>query len=146
MIMIKEIEKTIQLEGGYVNNPNDPGGETKFGITKRYHPNVDIKNLTIEKAAAIYKTEYWDKLNLDQYSFIPFRWKVFDIAVHQGPSTAQIFLTKLKSKPDTMEAVYELIEMQVKRLVYKVVSNPQQKLGFLLGWINRSFETGKDLI
>jgi Glycosyl hydrolase 108/N-acetylmuramoyl-L-alanine amidase len=47
------------IEGGYVNNPADPGGETKFGICKRYHPDVDIKNLSREGAMAIYAREYW---------------------------------------------------------------------------------------
>ena len=42
------IEVVLQHEGGYVNDPNDLGGETKYGITKRFYPDVDIKNLTKE--------------------------------------------------------------------------------------------------
>ena len=49
------IEKVLEHEGGYVNDPTDLGGETKYGITKRFYPNVDIKNLTIEQAKEIYK-------------------------------------------------------------------------------------------
>jgi lysozyme family protein len=142
---MKEIEKTIQLEGGYVNNPADPGGETKYGISKKYHPTVDIANLTINEAIIIYQKEYWLKLNLDRFNFLPFRWKIFDIAVNQGPATAQIFLTHLKAKPDTMDAVHELIEVQMKRYVQKVIENPK-KIIFLRGWANRAFDTGIDLL
>ena len=54
------IEVVLEHEGGYVNDPKDPGGETNFGIAKRSHPDVDIKNLTKESAKEIYKEVYWD--------------------------------------------------------------------------------------
>ena len=47
------IEIVLHHEGGYVNDPKDPGGETNFGIAKRSHPDVDIKNLTIDGAKEI---------------------------------------------------------------------------------------------
>ena len=40
------IEVVLEHEGGYVNDPDDPGGETNFGVAKRSHPDVDIANLT----------------------------------------------------------------------------------------------------
>lgn len=55
----KAFSLTVGLEGGYSNDPRDPGGETKFGICKKYHPGLDIKNLTIEQAKDIYYKEYW---------------------------------------------------------------------------------------
>ena len=48
------IEKILEHEGGYVDDPLDAGGETNFGITKKFYPNVDIKNLTEEQAKKIY--------------------------------------------------------------------------------------------
>lgn len=51
--------KVFEHEGGYVNDPDDPGGETKFGIAKRSHPEVDIKNLTLQGAMDIYERLYW---------------------------------------------------------------------------------------
>ena len=48
------IESVLKHEGGYVNDPHDRGGETNFGITKKFYPNVDIKNLTKEQAKKIY--------------------------------------------------------------------------------------------
>lgn len=56
----KSLEFVLRYEGGYVNDPKDPGGETNFGISKRAHPNVDIKNLTKERAGEIYRDCYWE--------------------------------------------------------------------------------------
>ena len=49
------------MEGGYVNDPIDKGGETKYGISKRSYPNLDIKNLTKEQAREIYYKDFWLK-------------------------------------------------------------------------------------
>ena len=59
------IEITLHHEGGYVHDPTDLGGETNFGIAKRFYPDVDIKNLTKEGAKEIYKKDYWDKNKVD---------------------------------------------------------------------------------
>lgn len=56
----RAIEVVLQHEGGYVNNPKDPGGETNYGISKKSNPTVDIKNLTRENAKTIYKARYWE--------------------------------------------------------------------------------------
>ena len=53
------IEVVLEHEGGYVNDPHDAGGETNFGIAKRWYPDVDIKNLTKEQAKKIYHQDYW---------------------------------------------------------------------------------------
>ena len=50
---------TLSWEGGYVNNPADPGGETKYGISKRAYPKLDIANLTLEQARDIYYRDYY---------------------------------------------------------------------------------------
>ena len=52
------INKVLEHEGGYVNDPTDLGGETKYGITKRFYPDLDIKNLTKEEAKQIYYNDY----------------------------------------------------------------------------------------
>jgi lysozyme family protein len=53
------IGPVLEHEGGYVNNPSDPGGETKYGISKRQYPDLDIKNLSLEQAKEIYRRNYW---------------------------------------------------------------------------------------
>jgi lysozyme family protein len=54
-------EILIGHEGGYVDHPDDPGGETKYGISKRSYPEVNIAALTLDKAKAIYREDYWDR-------------------------------------------------------------------------------------
>lgn len=55
----KMIQQIIAREGGYVNDPDDPGGETHFGISKRSYPKIDIKALTIDQATDIYYKDYY---------------------------------------------------------------------------------------
>lgn len=55
----------LLFEGGYVNDPRDAGGETKYGISKRAYPDVDIAGLTEDGARHIYKRDYWDRRGLD---------------------------------------------------------------------------------
>ncbi len=52
------LEKVLAHENGYVNDPDDPGGETKFGISKRSYANLNIKDLTREQAAEIYYRDF----------------------------------------------------------------------------------------
>lgn len=77
------IEAIFRWEGGYVNHPSDPGGETNMGITKRDFPHLDIKNLTKSQAKDIYYHKYWipskaQELN-DELKLIH-----FDTAVNMG--------------------------------------------------------------
>lgn len=81
----------LSWEGGYVNDPRDPGGETKYGISKRAHPSVDIRNLTIQQAHEIYRADYWERIRGD---YLPPRAAiaVMDFAVHSGVPAASLAL------------------------------------------------------
>jgi lysozyme family protein len=70
-------------EGGYSNDPDDAGGETRFGISFRAHPNVDIANLTRAAAAEIYRREYWLASGADHLP-AALGIALFDGAVNQG--------------------------------------------------------------
>jgi len=86
-------DKLISHEGGYVDNPNDPGMETKFGISKRSYPDIDIKALTLDSAKAIYKRDYWDRAQCD--SLPPaVSFQVFDAAVNSGIGQSIRFLQR----------------------------------------------------
>lgn len=78
------LELTLENEGGYANDPNDPGGETNFGISSRRYPDEDIKNLTIERAKHLYKRDYWYALRLDALSSQLVANNLFDWGVHHG--------------------------------------------------------------
>jgi len=77
--------RLIGHEGGYVNDPRDPGGETKFGISKRSYPDVNIATLTVDAAKAIYYRDFWKPLG-DAHPAIKFQ--TFDFAVNSGINTA----------------------------------------------------------
>lgn len=74
-------------EGGYVNDPDDLGGETKYGITKRRYPSLDIKNLTLDQAKKIYYKDFWIPTKCEELP-AELRLLHFDCAVNQGPKTA----------------------------------------------------------
>jgi lysozyme family protein len=57
------VEIVLQQEGGFVDNPHDPGGATNFGISQRAYPNVDIRQLTETQAAQFYHDDYWIKFH-----------------------------------------------------------------------------------
>ena len=83
----KAFDRLLGHEGKYVNDPNDPGGETNWGISKRSYPNLDIKNLTKEQAKAIYYRDFWNRINADKlYDGVAFQ--AFDFAVNSGIETA----------------------------------------------------------
>lgn len=86
-------DKLIAHEGGYSNDPKDPGGETNFGISKRAYPQVDIRNLTRDAAKAIYKRDYWDRAQCDK---LPptLAYLLFDAAVNSGIGQAIRFLQR----------------------------------------------------
>jgi lysozyme family protein len=83
----RAIARLLDDEGGYVDNSADPGGETKFGITKREYPDLDIAALTRADAVAIYYRDWWQRYG---YSALPgpIGAKLFDLAVNIGPDHA----------------------------------------------------------
>lgn len=88
------VEVVLRHEGGYVNDPDDPGGETKYGISKRSYPNLDIKRLTREKAAEIYYVDWWQRYRYDRLESIDIAAKVLDLSVNVGPRQAHVMLQR----------------------------------------------------
>ena len=79
----QSFEVLLGHEGGYSNDPRDPGGETQWGISKRSYPSLDIKSLTLADAKALYRRDYWDRAQCDK---LPpgLAFAVFDAAVNSG--------------------------------------------------------------
>ena len=114
------------------NDPDDPGGETKYGIDRRSHPGVDVAHLTQEEAAEIYWREYWVKNGCELHAK-PLGEVFFNACVNCGPGRAQSILHATPS-PHTAAGFLEEQEAFYRRLV---AARP--KLGkFLKGWLRRT--------
>jgi len=86
-------DRLIGHEGGYSNDPDDPGGETNWGISKRSYPHLNIKALTREDARAIYLVDFWERIHGDTlYDGVAFQ--TFDFAVNSGIGTAIRYLQR----------------------------------------------------
>ena len=149
------IEIVLHHEGGYVNDPDDPGGETNFGIAKRSHPDVDIKNLTKEGAKEIYKEHYWDRNKVESLSE-ELRHIYFDMCVNQGRGRAvKILQQSANAKganlkvdgglgPKTIGALngVELQRVRAYRIKYyaDLVTRKPDLEKFYFGWFRRGLE------
>ena len=123
-IFNEAVEFVLRWEGGYTNDPNDPGGETKYGISKRAYPDIDIKNLTLDEAKDIYYHDYWLKADCDHYLF-PANFLMFDTSVNMGISRANDFFAISENWQD-----YLLNRIDY----YKGLPTARY---YLRGWVNR---------
>lgn len=129
------IKFTLLWEGGYVFNPKDPGGETKYGISKATFPNEDIRNLTLERAMEIYKTRYWDVNNLDNVP-IPLCIAYFDSYVQHNPKRVKDMAERANGN---LRAFIE-----ARRQYYKSLQIKKPSLSvFDKGWMNRLNDLSK---
>jgi lysozyme family protein len=129
--------KVIDHEGGYVNHANDPGGETKYGISKRSYPHLDIPNLTLADAKVIYKRDYWGPAGCDA---VPdaMKFQLFDLAVNSGVARAVRILQAAAGVdtdgilgPNTLAAV---MAAHPARLVARFNGHRLKFLTTLPGW------------
>lgn len=136
----------LKVEGGLVDHPRDPGGLTKYGISQRSYPKLDIRNLTIDQARAIYLKDFWLAAKCD---VMPrgVDAMLFDAAVNHGTATAIKLLQQAAGvKPDgnigaiTLSAAAGtsvLREFAIRRaLKYSTTTN---FLTFGEGWMRRVF-------
>jgi lysozyme family protein len=138
-------------EGAYSNHPNDPGGETMWGVTKavaRADGYVgEMKDFSVEAAKSIYREKYWEAVQAEK---LPptIRYAVFDAAVNSGPSTSIKWLQEsVGATPDgvlgpkTLAAINQLNpegilrRMLAKRLT--AMTNMSGWPSFSRGWARR---------
>lgn len=96
-------DRLLGHEGGYANHPNDPGGETMWGVTARVARANGyqglMRDLPRETAKAIYRRLYWDAVKADQLpEFV--RFDVFDGAVNSGASQSAKWLQRAANVTD----------------------------------------------
>jgi lysozyme family protein len=114
------LETILHHEGGYVNHPKDPGGETNLGVTKRVYEEhggtKDMQDLTFEDVAPIYKKSYWDRVKGDD---LPSGLDlcVFDFSVNAGTGRGAKYLQRMVGAtadgaigPGTLKAVGLYVE------------------------------------
>lgn len=164
----KAFRKTLRFEGGYVNNPNDSGGKTKYGITEKvargYGYQGEMKNLPLNFARKVYKTGYWDANQLDHCPSQLLAENVFDCAVNCGVRTATKLLQQVLGATvdgvigsETLDAVVKALEtIGEKALVaayldgrevkyHGICANDQSQTKFLKGWLARCKKLRGDL-
>lgn len=155
---LKAVEQVLAHEGGYVNDPHDPGGETKYGISKRSYPKLDIRSLNRYQATLIYHTDWWQRYGYDMIADLALATKVFDFAVNMGPLRAHKILQEAVNRtspaelavdgllgPLSMEAVnnhpYPPLLLAEYRLgaiaFYASLKNAPR---YLLGWVRRALD------
>ena len=160
----KCLELILHHEGGYVNHPKDPGGETNLGVTKRVYEEwggtKDMVDLTVEDVAPIYEKNYWGRTKCDD---LPSGLDlcVFDFAVNAGPGRAAKYLQQIIGTtvdggigPNTLEAVYNYVEeVGVQGMIEEYQSGRQsyyEQLStfetFGRGWTRRVDETTEEAI
>lgn len=130
------IDRVLGLEDGYVNNPADPGGETKWGISKRSYPHLDIANLTRDEAIAIYRRDFWERIGGDSLRR-GVAYQLLDFAVNSGIETAVRMLQRVAGVaedghigPITSAALAAMSEIDVIMLILA------ERLDFMTRLIN----------
>ena len=128
-------------DGGYTNDPVDPGGETKWGISKRAYPDIDIKSLTKEEALIIYEKDYWLKIGADKMEK---RMAIacFDSAVNCGVGRTRSWLAELENKPDVKDKARWMIQRRTQYYLDLVKKRPALNK-YIKGWLNRVNDLSK---
>jgi len=136
---------SLRWEGGdkYTNDPTDPGGETKYGISKRAYPDVDIKSLTLAEASLLYKRDYWDKLGCDNLEK-KLAIAAFDCGVNCGVGRTKSWLAELNEKEGMEEERKSRWFIQRRIQYYKTIVEKKPAFQkFLKGWLNRTNDLSK---
>ncbi len=152
MSFAKAIAFSLRWEGGYVNDPDDPGGETKHGISKRAHPDLDIKALTLADATRIYQADYWEETGALLATGGPLAAALFDFGIHSGSSRAISELQRLvgatpdgRLGPLTRRAIdvkaFQLLAVALvdrrRKYLEDLVANRPRLAKFAHGWSDR---------
>ena len=153
------LEMILHHEGGYVNHPKDPGGETNLGVTKRVYEDFggtkDMKDLVRDDVEPIYKKNYWDRMKCDD---VPAGLDLclFDFGVNAGTGRSAKYLQRMIGTvadggigPNTLRALDNYIEevgtegaiknFQSKRQEYYESLSTFETFG--RGWTRRVDET-----
>jgi lysozyme family protein len=134
MKFIAKWEWMNRADGAYTNDPKDPGGETKYGISKKANPDQDIKNITLAGVMDIYYTDYWMKFGCDKLPH-PISLAAFDSFVQHQPAVVQGWLKTTKDLQEFLE---------LRRVFYlRLIDKNPSLLRFKNGWLARLNDLSK---
>lgn len=155
------LKDVLQNEGGYVNDPDDKGGATNYGITIKTLSDFtgheveekDVRNLTMETVRKIYRANYWDRLKLDQVKSRELAHLLFDQAVNRGTRIVAEQIQKIVgvqqdgivgnitlraiNERDPKKLIIEFIKASQNAYIRIALSDHTQ-IKFLTSWINRT--------
>jgi lysozyme family protein len=148
------LDRLLAHEGGLVDHPRDPGGLTKYGISQRAYPHLDIRALTPAQAKAIYRSDYWEKPGFGAIPDPRLAEQVFDMGVNAGLGRAFRLLHRTMRTPEAptwtpalraaLDAAvdwtgYRERYLEFRLRYYKALVGKKPKLGvFLKGWTRRA--------
>jgi lysozyme family protein len=136
-------EWSNRKDGGYTNDPVDPGGETRWGISKKSYPDIDIKSLTKEEALIIYEKDYWLKIGADKMEK-KLAIVCFDSAVNCGVGRTRSWLAELNEKKDLAEERKSRWMIQRRTQYYLDLVKKRPALNkYIKGWLNRVNDLSK---
>jgi lysozyme family protein len=146
------ITHVIVEEGGYVDDPVDRGGKTRFGISQKSYPDLDIASLTREQAENIYFTDYWLSIRGDRLPHAV-AFSVFDCAVNMGAGTSSKLLQRAVGVGDdgiigsrtiamtcAIDAAYVCrVFTDLREIHYcDIVEADPTQSRFISGWVHRA--------
>jgi lysozyme family protein len=134
-------QKTLKYEGGYV--ADDAGkGPSNFGINKSANPDVDIKNLTKDKARELYKKRYWDAIGGDALAAKDpaLATVAFDTAVNMGVNKAKQLVEQSKGDPTA------ILSMRQQHYDKLIENDPKKFTPFKAGWQSRLADLATSVI
>lgn len=151
ILPILYLEGGLRSDGGLNDITSDQGGLTKYGISQRAYPKLDIKNLTLAKAVSLYHRDYWRAMYCEQ-SPAGVDFMLLDGAVQHGaPAMTQLTQRQVNAKPDgrmgpkTLAAIVErpalglivLLSVNRGRKYARICANYIRQKPNLEGWYNR---------
>lgn len=145
--MLQVINDIIAREGGYVNNPADPGGPTNFGITLKTLSDwrgvactaVDVQVLKVEEAYQIYEAIYAKPFNSWQ-QHIELYALLVDSAVQHGVVRVQGWLGSITVTTTDPQPVYKLFLRKRLQFYGEIITSHPTNAVFAKGWLRRLSE------
>lgn len=155
------IQATFVAEGGEADSDNDLGGHTKYGISAKAFPGVDISNLTEQDAISLWKSKYWDAYRLSEINNQLLADEIFDMFLNMSnisaATTVQLALNacgcqvvldgvmgsgSINAANNVTPAAWLTAELKVQRVIFylgRVDANPSQLDNFR-SWIRRTIK------